>query len=108
MLLEDGYPDTIISLHNVPLQNSTEFKYIGLYMLQNEPNMGDIKINHRVQMAYAKFATMANLLQNSKIHLKTRVNFLNSFVHSRLTYSCQIWYLTMGQFEKLEVAIAIF
>ena len=53
-------------------------------------------------MAYAKFATMANL-QNSKIHLKTRVKFLNSFIRSRLIYSCQNWNLTMGQFEKLDV-----
>ena len=54
-------------------------------------------------MAYAKFATIANLLQNSKIHLKTRVKFLNSFVCSRLTYSCQNWNLTLDQFEKLDV-----
>ena len=55
-------------------------------------------------MAYAKFAVMANFLQNYKIHLKTRVKFLNSFVgSSRLTYSCQNWNLNVGQFEKLEV-----
>ena len=68
MHLEDEYPDTIISLRNVPLQNSTEFKYLGSYISQNEPNTEDIEINHRIQMAYAKFTTMANLLQNSKIH----------------------------------------
>ena len=42
MLLEDEYPDTIISLRNVQLQNSTEFKYLGSYISQNEPNTGDI------------------------------------------------------------------
>ena len=88
MLLEYEYPDIIISLCNVPLQNYTEFKYLDSYISQNVPNTGDIEINHRIQMTYAKFATMANLLQNSKIHLKTRVKFLNSFVGSRLTYSC--------------------
>ena len=45
--------------------------------------MGEIEINHRIQMAYAKFATMTNLIQNSKIHLNTRVKVLNSFVRSR-------------------------
>ena len=36
MLLEDEYSDTIISLRNAPLQNSTESKYIGSYVSQNE------------------------------------------------------------------------
>ena len=88
MLLEDEYPDTIISLRNVPLQNSTEFKYLSSYISQNDPNTGDIEINHHIQMAYTKFATMTSLFQNSKIHLKTSVKFLNSFVRSRLMYSC--------------------
>ena len=55
MLLENEYPDTIISLHNVLLQNST------------------------------------------------RVKFLNSFVCSRLTYSCQNWDLIVSQSEKLDI-----
>ena len=67
--------------------NSTEFKYIDSFISQNKPNMGDIEINHRIQMAYAKFATMTNLIQNSKIHLNTRVKVLNSFVRSRLTHA---------------------
>ena len=37
MLLEDEYPHTLISLRNVPLQNSTEFQYLGSYISQNEP-----------------------------------------------------------------------
>ena len=48
--------------------NSTEFKHIDSFISQNKPNMGDIEINHHIQMAYAKFATMTNLIQNSKIH----------------------------------------
>ena len=81
MLLEDVYPDTIISVRNVSHQNSTEFKYLGSYISQNKPNTGDIEINHRIQIAYAKFTIMNNLLPNSKIQHKTRVKFLNSFVY---------------------------
>ena len=54
ILLEYEYPDTIIILHNVPFQNSSEFKYLGSYISQNEPNTGDIEINHRIQMVCAK------------------------------------------------------
>ena len=62
MIIEDEYPATIICLLNVPLQNSTEFKYTDSFMSQNEPNTEDIEINHCIQMAYAKFATMTNLI----------------------------------------------
>ena len=103
MLLGDEYPDTIISLGKVPLQNSTEINYLGSYISQNEPNTGDIEINHRIQMAHAIFAAMANLLQNSKIHLKTRAKSLNCFVSSRRTYSCKNRNLTLSQFGKLDV-----
>ena len=60
----------------------------------------DIEITHCTRIAYAKFATIANQLQNSKIHFKTTVKFLNSFVPSRLTYSCQNWNLTVGQYKN--------
>ena len=65
--------------------------------------MGDIKINHDIPMTYAKFGTMTNLVQNSKIPLKTRVKFLNNFVYSRLTSSCQNRNLTVGQLENLDI-----
>ena len=58
MLLEDEYHDTRNSLLNVPLQNSTEFKQLGSYISQNEPNTRDIEVNHRIQIAYTKFAIM--------------------------------------------------
>ena len=54
-------------------------------------------------MAYATFAAMANLPQNSKIHLKTIVKSLNCFVRSKLTYSYKNWNLTLSQFGKLDV-----
>ena len=103
MLLEDEYSDSINSLYNVPLQNTTKFKDLDSFIFQNKPNTGDIETNHCIRMAYAKSATMANLLQNSTIHLKTKVKFRNTFVHSRLMYSCQNRNSTVVQFEKLEV-----
>ena len=108
MILNHGYlqeecPTSIINLCNIPLQNYSEFKCLGSYLSHSEPSTGDIEINQRIQMAYNKFASMSNLLQNRHIFLKTRVKFLNSFVRSRLTYSCQNWNLTLCQYEKLNV-----
>ena len=63
MFLEDEYPDTSIIFCHAP--NFTKFKYLGSYISQNKPNMGDIEIKHCKQMSYAKFVSMTNLLQNS-------------------------------------------
>ena len=102
--LGTDYPDIIIYIRNVPLKNTVQFMYLVSCISSNEPNTGDIEINFHIQMALGKFASMSNLLQNHGIHLSTRVNFLNSFVWSRLTYSCQNWNLTTAQFVKLDVA----
>ena len=104
--LDTDYPDSIIYIRNVPLKNTVQFKYLGSCISSNEPNTGDIKINFHIQMVLGKFASMSNLLnllQNHGIHLSTRVKFLNSFVRSRLTYSCQNWNLTTAQFVKFDV-----
>ena len=75
ILLEDVYPDTIISVRNVSQQNSTEFKYLGSYISQNKPNTGVIEINHRIQIAYAKFTIITNLLPNSRFNIKPESSF---------------------------------
>ena len=51
MYLEGEYPESIISFRNVYLKNSSQFTYLGSHVFLNEPNTGDIEINHRIQMA---------------------------------------------------------
>ena len=65
--LQEEYPTSMINLHSITLQNSSEFKYLGSYLSHNEPSTGDIEINHRIQMAFNKFASMSNLSQNRHI-----------------------------------------
>ena len=105
---EEEYPSSIINLKSTPLKNVTTFKYLGSYLHYEEPNTGETELNHRIQMANAKFAEMMNLLQNHKIHLRTRICFLNSYVRSRLTYSCQNWTLTSSQYNLLDVVYRSF
>ena len=97
MLLEDEYPDTMINLCNVSLQNSIDFKYIRSYISQNKANIEDIETDHRIQMTYAKFAAMTNLLWNSKIHLKARPKSLFfrrfSLVLTKFSFKEEIWAL---------------
>ena len=97
------YPESIVTLKDSALRNVKEFKYLGACLHYEEPSTGEVELNHRVQLANSKFAEMSNLLQNHKIHLRTRIKFMDSFVRSRLTYSCQNWNLNQAQFDRLDV-----
>ena len=98
----------MVSLNGVCLKNVKEFKYLGSYIRIDEPSTGDTELNHRIQMSAVKFAQLAKLLLNFKIHLKTRIKFFNSFIRSRLVYSCQNWTLTSSQYDRLDVSYRTF
>ena len=107
-LQSNEYPSSIVTLKDKPLNNVKEFKYLGSYLYHNEPSTGDIELNHRIQMANGKFSELLNLFQNYKINLHTRIKFLNSFVRSRLTYSCQNWNIKSSQYERIDVVYRLF
>ena len=75
----DEYSDTIISLRNLPLQNSTDFKYLGLYISQNEPNTRDIEVNYRIQMTYANLPPWSTSFKTLRFTLKPESSFLILF-----------------------------
>ena len=102
-LSSEEYPESIVTLNDLSLGNVKEFKYLGSYLHHEQPNTGEVELNHRIQLANSKFAELMNLLQNHKIHLRTRVKFMDSYVRSRLTYACQNWNLNQTQFDRLDV-----
>ena len=104
----DDHPNSIISIDETPLNNVKTFKYLGCYIDCLDPNTGDAEINHRIQIANIKFSQMSNLLQNFNINLKTRVQFLKSYVRSRLTYSCQNWNVNQNQLDRIDTTYRIF
>ena len=85
-----------------------EFKYLGAVLDYQQPNTGETELNNRIQMANVKFAQLSNLLQNFQINLHVRISFLNCFVRSRLTYSCQNWNLTSLQYDRLDIVYRLF
>ena len=101
-LAEDSYPSSVIQLGDTSLKNVKDFKYLGTVLNFEEPNTGDCELNYRIQSANAKFAELSRLLQNHNINLGTRIKFLNSFVRSRLLYSCQNWNLSSAQCSRLD------
>ena len=105
---EIDYPSSIVNLNGRDLSNVSEFKYLGTYLHYDQPNTGERELNHRIQLATAKFAQMSNVLQNFSINLRTRILFLNSYVRSRLVYCCQNWNLNSQQMDRLDVVYRMF
>ena len=102
------YPESIIDLCGQAITNVPSFKYLGSKIQHDEHTTGWTEINFRIDSAKAQFAQQKNLFTNHNISIKTRTKFLNSYVRSRLTYSCQNWALTKIQFNKLDSVYATF
>jgi hypothetical protein len=98
------YPECIVSLNNVPVENVKVFRYLGDDIKFDEPGTGDAEIDLRIAVSEGKFYELIKKLQNHKILLTTRIKILNSMVRSRLTYSCQTWNLTKKQLDKINSA----
>ena len=102
VLNTENTDETIVNLRNSNLKNVNLFNYLGAFIAASQPETGESEINHRIQLPSVKFAEMSNLLQNFHVNLHTRVEFLNFFVRSRLTYASQNWSLTTNQFDRLD------
>ena len=94
------YPDSIAHIDTLPLKNIHTFKYLGAKVAYNEAGTGWTEVNFRIESAKSQFAQKKSLFINFDISLKTRTLLLNSYVRSRLTYSCQNWAPTKLQLNK--------
>lgn len=97
----EPYPKSIASLDGRDLKNVETFCYLGDSIKFDEAFTGDSEVNFRISLAEQKFAELKSKLRNFSIPLPIRVKFLNAFVRSRLTYSCQTWSLSVQQLNKI-------
>ena len=93
--------ETLISLNNEPIGNVKQFKYLG-HVLANEKSNTSAFLTHQISSAYAKWNEMKNVLLDKRIHLSTRVRFLEACVRTRLLYSVQAWSLNAKEMQKIE------
>ena len=100
--IDGNYPQSIITIQGNQIQNSTSFKYLGVWFTKNCLNIGEEEINHRVNSAHNAFAEHRKLLTNMSISINTRIMFLESLVRSRLTYGCHCWRPTASEINKIE------
>lgn len=93
--------ETLISLKSEPIGNVRQFKYLG-HVLSNEKSNTSAFLAHQIPSAYAKWNEIKNVLLDKRIHLSTRVRFLEACVRSRLLYSVQAWSLNAKEMQKIE------
>ena len=105
----DGeYPTSIATMDNNTIDNVDSFQYLGVWLTGNSICIGSNELNHRINSAHNAFAEHRKLLTNMKIHLSTRVMFLQSLVRSRLTYGCHAWRPNLQELSKIESAYRYF
>ena len=49
------YPKSIVTLNNIPIENVTNFRYLGDEIKYDESSTGDAEINLRIDVAENKF-----------------------------------------------------
>ena len=98
---DSTYPESIAELQNQVIENVKTFRYLANKIKFDEPSTDTAEINLRISLAEAKFYELKNKLTNYKILLKTRVLIFNSMVHSRLTYSCKTWNISIAEMNRI-------
>ena len=80
---------------------TSKFKYLGTMFCNTLKD--DIDINRRIQNASAAFASMKNLLTDSKLDNKIRIRIYDATVINILLWGCKSWALSVEHQQKLEV-----
>ena len=96
------YPDSIVTIGNVAIENVTHFTYLGAVISYSEPGTSDNKLERRIGLAHSKFAELKKLLCNYHLRLSIRMKFYNTYIRSRLCYCCETWTLTSKQYNRIE------
>ena len=99
--ITDDYPEAIIDINGVDIENCSSFKYLGVTIEADKLSIGNSEVESRVNSAFSAFAEHKRLLTNKRISLQTRVLFLNALCRSRLTYGCHAWRPTNAELSKI-------
>ena len=52
------YPDSIVTIGNVAIENVTHFTYLGAVISYSEPGTSDNELERRIGLAHSKFAEL--------------------------------------------------
>ena len=93
--------ESLVNVGGTNLKNVRKFRYLGYTISNLNDSMQNL--GSRMGSAYEKWNELKHVLTDHRIHLSTRIKFLNACVRSRLLYSVQAWDMTAKEIAKVEV-----
>ena len=94
--------DSEITIKGNPIKQVENFKYLGTWI--SNDGKCDKEIKARIAMAKETFYKLTNIFLNHNIWLSTKLNVLQTYVHSILLYGSECWTLTATMTKRLEAA----
>ena len=94
--------DAIIELKGIPIKQVENFKYLGTWI--SNDGKCDKEIKTRIAIAKETFYKLINIFHNHSIRLCTKLNLLNTYIHSILLYASECWTLSAEMTKRLEAA----
>ena len=98
--LSDYTMASLIKLNNVAIKNSKVFKYLGVNI---DPESDTEMTAHRIAAGWGKFSELKRVLCDHRINMGIRVQFLQAYCCSRLTYTAHTWDISEKNLASLEV-----
>lgn len=97
---ESRVPTVKIRLDNKEIDQVHQYTYLGSILTSD--SRCSVEIRHRIAMAKRAFIQKKQLLTNKNLNLKTRKNFVKSYVWSVLLYGSETWTLTAQDKKKIK------
>ena len=96
------YPTTICNLCGFAIENVLTFKCLGTTIHYNQTGVGEEEVKNRIIAAKSSFQQRKHILRNFRIFLSIRVQLLNTYVRTRLTYGCSAWSVSKQQLQEID------
>ena len=91
-----------ICINGTPLENITDFKYLGSVKTNDGSCSKDIKI--RIAMAKHKMVELNNLWKDRGIPNELKVKLLKCLIWPVMIYGCEAWTLKKADINKIDAA----
>ncbi len=86
------------------LSNALHFKYLGVMTSSDGDSL--VAVNHRIAIAWSRYADLKRLLTASRLPKGLRLGLLNASVISTLMYTCEAWKLPARARRKLNGTVS--
>ena len=92
--------ETVFNVDGVPIENVSEFKYLGRVVKSNDDDRPAMKAN--MKKARAAWGRISGILTREGANPKAMASFYKAIVQSVLLYGAESWVLTLSMEKELQ------